>query len=74
MIADSAVIPAVKTEMDDKPKPKFDPVIRRTICRYGHGCTHSHDAIHRDKFWHPSLPKLNGELTDAVHVAECITA
>jgi len=36
-----------------------DVVIRRSCCRYGSGCTHIFDPSHRDRFWHPSAPKLN---------------
>ena len=34
--------------------------IRKIICRYGRGCTHMHDPIHRERFWHPSAPVLTG--------------
>lgn len=34
-------------------------LIRRSYCRYGSGCTHILDPSHRDRFWHPSAPKLN---------------
>jgi len=28
---------------------------RRLICRYGRGCTHSNDLVHREQYWHPPL-------------------
>lgn len=36
-------------------------VVKKIICRYGRGCTHMHDACHRLKFWHPSMPALTGK-------------
>ena len=33
---------------------------KRTLCRYGHGCTHINDPLHQERFTHPSLPNLNG--------------
>lgn len=39
-----------------------DIVIRRSRCRYGSGCTHIFDPSHRDRFWHPSAPKLNSTI------------
>ena len=38
-------------------------VVKKIICRYGRGCTHMHDACHRLKFWHPSMPALTGQNT-----------
>jgi len=32
------------------------------LCRYGCGCTHMMDPVHREKFRHPNVPKLNGWL------------
>ena len=32
------------------------------LCRYGCGCTHMMDPVHREKFRHPNVPKLNGSL------------
>lgn len=29
---------------------------KKIICRYGRGCTHIYDAIHRERFWHPPCP------------------
>ena len=34
---------------------------RKIICRYGRGCTHKSDPSHRERFWHPPVPELNGE-------------
>ena len=36
--------------------------IRKIICRYGRGCTHMNDPIHRERFWHPSAPTLTGRI------------
>jgi hypothetical protein len=36
-------------------------IIRKSCCRYGSGCTHINDPSHRDKFWHPRAPRINGE-------------
>ena len=36
------------------------PTSSKIICRYGRGCTHMQDPIHRDRFWHPSVPQLTG--------------
>lgn len=36
--------------------------IKKTLCRYGHGCTHINDPLHQERFTHPSLPILNGNL------------
>lgn len=33
---------------------------RKVICRYGCGCTHLSDALHREKFWHPKIQQLRG--------------
>jgi hypothetical protein len=33
---------------------------RKIICRYGRGCTHLNDLIHRDRFWHPMSAIVNG--------------
>jgi hypothetical protein len=30
------------------------------ICRYGAGCTHRREKLHRTHFWHPSVPELDG--------------
>jgi hypothetical protein len=35
---------------------------RKIICRYGRGCTHMHDTSHRDRFWHPPMPALTGDV------------
>lgn len=45
-----------------KPDVKAEQSYRRSICRYGPGCTHKNDPNHKEKFWHPSLPKLNGKV------------
>lgn len=45
-----------------KTSTKDDPILRKVICRYGPGCTHILDVNHREKFWHPRLQKLNGQL------------
>ena len=37
------------------------PTNRKIVCRYGRGCTHKLDPSHRDRFWHPTVPELNGE-------------
>ena len=37
------------------------PTNRKIVCRYGRGCTHKSDPSHNDRFWHPSVPELNGE-------------
>ena len=34
--------------------------IKKIACRYGRGCTHTHDPTHNDRFWHPPVPVLNG--------------
>ena len=36
---------------------------KKAICRYGRGCTHIYDAVHREKFWHPSVPRLSGKVS-----------
>ena len=33
---------------------------RRVVCRYGRGCTHIQDPIHKERFWHPAPPQLTG--------------
>lgn len=38
-----------------------DTSSRKIVCRYGSGCTHVHDAIHRERFWHPKYPTLTGK-------------
>jgi hypothetical protein len=30
------------------------------ICRYGAGCTHRREKLHRTHFWHPNVPELDG--------------
>ena len=37
------------------------PCVRKIVCRYGRGCTHKTDPSHRERFWHPPVPELNGE-------------
>lgn len=37
-----------------------EQVDKMLICRYGRGCTHIHDVVHREKFWHPVVPRLSG--------------
>jgi hypothetical protein len=44
----------------DKKQPL---VIRQIICRYGRGCTHLNDPVHKERFWHPPIPIINGNLT-----------
>jgi hypothetical protein len=34
---------------------------RRIICRYGRGCTHILDAVHKERFWHPPIQQLTSE-------------
>ena len=34
---------------------------RRVICRYGRGCTHIMDPVHKERFWHPYIPQLTGK-------------
>jgi|LauGreStaDraftv2_3_1035109.scaffolds.fasta_scaffold218770_1 hypothetical protein len=36
-------------------------ISRKIICRYGRGCTHKFDPMHRERFWHPEVPDLNVE-------------
>lgn len=38
-------------------------LIRRSICRYGCGCTHISDPSHREKFWHPPLKSMSGKIS-----------
>lgn len=35
---------------------------RKVICRYGCGCTHLSDTLHREKFWHPKVQQLRGNV------------
>ena len=64
-MADTIVNTSGVDVSDDNKKPevKAEQSYRRSICRYGPGCTHKNDPNHKEKFWHPSLPKLNGNLT-----------
>ncbi len=49
-----------------------DPHIRKIVCRYGRGCTHIYDAIHRERFWHPDKPSLSHkELENCFICNEC---
>ena len=34
---------------------------RKIICRYGRGCTHYNDPVHKDQFWHPPIVYLDEE-------------
>ena len=43
------------------PTKSVDGKVRKVICRYGRGCTHILDQIHRDRFWHPPAPVINGK-------------
>lgn len=36
------------------------PKLRKIMCRYGRGCTHIYDPVHREKFWHAKSIKLSG--------------
>lgn len=35
---------------------------RRLVCRYGRGCTHSNDLVHREQYWHPPLKEQDSDL------------
>eukprot|EP01041_Mallomonas_annulata_P007804 gene7804-15968_t len=49
--------------------------IRKIICRYGRGCTHIYDPIHKDRFWHPPCPHLNVQQIRTNYICnECGTA
>ena len=48
--------PKVSVISDNKP-------VRKIICRYGRGCTHMYDPVHKERFWHPSCPVLNGTMS-----------
>lgn len=37
-------------------------VSRKLICRYGRGCTHMSDPVHRERFRHPPTPTLSRNL------------
>jgi len=41
---------------------KNENLAKKTICRYGCGCTHLLDPSHREKFWHPKAQQLTGKL------------
>jgi len=48
--------------------------IKKTLCRYGHGCTHINDPLHQERFTHPSLPILNVDLLSSKYICyECGT-
>jgi hypothetical protein len=34
-------------------------VYKKTICRYGRGCTHMYDPVHQERFTHPIIPSLD---------------
>lgn len=36
------------------------------ICRYGAGCTHRREKVHRTHFWHPTVPRLDGMQSVAI--------
>eukprot|EP00981_Chlorochromonas_danica_P002840 scaffold549_cov174-Ochromonas_danica.AAC.24 len=76
----SSAVPAspLSSPADDLPKvvsakgQKSDQPIRKIICRYGPGCTHLLDPSHREKFWHPRVPKLNEEKIKSHYICnEC---
>jgi len=48
---EEALAPKVSIS-DNKP-------VRKIICRYGRGCTHIYDPVHKERFWHPTCPALN---------------
>lgn len=65
MEIDTGAVQRVSPSQDELLKPyvkisKEEPAMRRVICRYGPGCTHIMDAIHREKFFHARVQKLNG--------------
>ncbi len=33
---------------------------KKSMCRYGRGCTHLIDPSHREKFWHPPALAIDG--------------
>lgn len=35
---------------------------KRIPCRYGHGCTHTQDLLHIERFTHPAIPIVDGIL------------
>ena len=35
---------------------------RKIICRYGRGCTHFNDTVHKEQFWHPQVQQIDEEL------------
>jgi len=53
---------AVTTAESNKQSEKEDATIRKIVCRYGSGCTHILDPIHKERFWHPRPPPLTGEI------------
>lgn len=34
--------------------------LKRMPCRYGHGCTHTQDLLHIERFTHPAVPIVDG--------------
>lgn len=45
---------------------------RRVVCRYGRGCTHIQDPIHKERFWHPTAPILTEEIVRTHYICnEC---
>lgn len=51
---------ATADEVAPAKNSKDEPASRKSMCRYGPGCTHIMDPSHREKFWHPRIQKLNG--------------
>ena len=47
------------SSVTSKSQKTEEKIIRKIICRYGRGCTHIHDIVHKERFWHPPVPQLN---------------
>ncbi len=42
------------------PESSYSP--KKIPCRYGRGCTHIQDPFHRDRYDHPVVPILDGNV------------
>jgi hypothetical protein len=59
-------------DMPEVAEPKHEIILRKVICRYGPGCTHMLDHMHRKQFWHALVPKKNTEQLKAQFICnEC---
>lgn len=49
--------------LDTRTISDSSPSHPQVLCRYGMGCTHVTDPVHRERFWHPPVPDAADSVT-----------